>query len=58
VVRGAGAALSGVFQLESAWPSAQKNYARSTKEGQYYLMPLFLLTMPLIFLTLGAGGAV
>jgi sodium transport system permease protein len=27
-------------------------YARSSKEGQYYLMPLFLLTMPLIFLTL------
>src|SRR5262249_21782697 len=30
-------------------------YARSTKEGQYYLMPLFLLTMPLIFLTLAPG---
>ena len=27
-------------------------YARSSKEGQYYLMPLFLVTMPLIFLTL------
>src|SRR5207247_7166930 len=27
-------------------------YARSSKEGQYYLMPLFLGTMPLIFLTL------
>ena len=27
-------------------------YARSTKEGQYYLMPLFLLTLPLVFLTL------
>jgi sodium transport system permease protein len=27
-------------------------FARSSKEGQYYLMPLFLLTMPLIFLTL------
>jgi sodium transport system permease protein len=27
-------------------------YARSSKEGQYYLMPLFFLTMPLIFLTL------
>ena len=27
-------------------------YARSSKEGQYYLMPLFLITMPLIFLTL------
>jgi sodium transport system permease protein len=23
-------------------------YARSSKEGQYYLMPLFLLTLPLV----------
>jgi len=30
-------------------------YARSTKEGQYYLMPLFLITMPLVFLTLAPG---
>jgi sodium transport system permease protein len=30
-------------------------YARSSKEGQYYLMPLFLLSMPLIFLTLAPG---
>jgi sodium transport system permease protein len=30
-------------------------YARSSKEGQYYLMPLFLVTMPLIFLTLSPG---
>src|SRR2546422_1461757 len=30
-------------------------YARSSKEGQYYLMPLFVLTMPLIFLTLAPG---
>src|SRR5262249_15487708 len=27
-------------------------YARSSKEGQYYLMPLLLITMPLLFLTL------
>ena len=26
-------------------------YARSSKEGQYYLMPLFLLTMPFVFLS-------
>jgi sodium transport system permease protein len=26
-------------------------YARSSKEGQYYLLPLFMVTMPLIFLT-------
>jgi sodium transport system permease protein len=30
-------------------------YARSSKEGQYYLMPLFLITMPLVFLTLAPG---
>jgi sodium transport system permease protein len=30
-------------------------YARSTKEGQYYLMPLFLITTPLVFLTLAPG---
>jgi sodium transport system permease protein len=30
-------------------------YARSSKEGQYYLMPLFVVTMPLIFLTLVPG---
>jgi sodium transport system permease protein len=30
-------------------------YARSTKEGQYYLMPLFLITFPLVFLTLTPG---
>lgn len=30
-------------------------YARSSKEGQYYLMPMFLVTMPLVFLTLVPG---
>jgi sodium transport system permease protein len=30
-------------------------YARSSKEGQYYLMPLFLATLPLILLTLAPG---
>jgi sodium transport system permease protein len=30
-------------------------YARSSKEGQYYLMPLFLFTLPLGFLTLIPG---
>src|SRR5262249_54275529 len=30
-------------------------YARSSKEGQYYLMPLFWVTMPLVFLTLAPG---
>ena len=30
-------------------------YARSSKEGQYYLMPLFLATLPLVFMTLLPG---
>ncbi len=30
-------------------------YARSTKEGQYYLMPLFLVTMPLVMVTMAPG---
>lgn len=30
-------------------------YARSSKEGQYYLMPLFVVTLPLICLTLVPG---
>lgn len=30
-------------------------FARSTKEGQYYLMPLYLVTLPLVFLTLAPG---
>jgi sodium transport system permease protein len=30
-------------------------YARSSKEGQYYLMPLFLATLPLIGITLVPG---
>ena len=44
--------LSAFFSA-SAWRSGR--YARSWKEGQYYLMPLFLVTMPLIFLTLAPG---
>jgi sodium transport system permease protein len=39
----------------SALSLAVGAYARSSKEGQYYLMPLFLVTMPLIFLTLAPG---
>jgi len=39
----------------SAVALAVAAYARSSKEGQYYLMPLFLLTMPLVFLTLAPG---
>jgi len=44
--------LSALF---SAISLAIGAYARSSKEGQYYLMPLFVITMPLIFLTLAPG---
>lgn len=44
--------LSGLF---SAVSLALGAYARSTKEGQYYLLPLFLVTMPLTFLPLLPG---
>ncbi|MEI7685843.1 MAG: ABC transporter permease subunit/CPBP intramembrane protease [Planctomycetota bacterium] len=44
--------LSALF---SAISLAIGAYARSSKEGQYYLMPLFLVTMPLVFLTLAPG---
>src|SRR5262249_61405311 len=30
-------------------------YARSTKEGQIYLLPVFIITMPLIFLSMVPG---
>jgi sodium transport system permease protein len=30
-------------------------YARSTKEGQYYLLPIFLATMPLVTFSLAPG---
>src|SRR5262249_38148412 len=30
-------------------------FARSTKEGQYYLMPLILVTLPLVILPMGPG---
>lgn len=44
--------LSALF---SAVSLALGAYARSTKEGQYYLLPLFLVTMPLTFLPLLPG---
>jgi sodium transport system permease protein len=31
-------------------------FARSSKEGQYYLMPLFLVTMPLLAMSLAPGA--
>jgi sodium transport system permease protein len=39
----------------SALGIALAAFARSTKEGQYYLTPLFLLTMPLVLVTVAPG---
>jgi len=44
--------LAGLF---SAVSLALGVYARSTKEGQYYLLPLILVTLPLTFLPLMPG---
>lgn len=43
-------ALLPISALFSALSLALATMARSTKEGQYYLMPLMLLTMPLLIL--------
>jgi sodium transport system permease protein len=42
--------------LFSALCLACAAFARSTKEGQYYLMPLFLISMPLMMLPLAPGA--
>jgi sodium transport system permease protein len=39
----------------SALGIALAAFARSTKEGQYYLTPLFLITMPLVLVTIAPG---
>lgn len=31
-------------------------YARSTKEGQYYLLPIFLVSLPLVLMSLAPGA--
>ena len=41
--------------LFSALCLACAAFARSTKEGQYYLMPLLLVTMPLMMLPMAPG---
>jgi sodium transport system permease protein len=41
--------------LFSAVSMALGAYARSTKEGQYYLLPIFVVTMPLTFMPLVPG---
>lgn len=50
-----GAALLPVAALFSALCLALAAFARSTKEGQYYLMPLMLITMPLCVLPMAPG---
>jgi sodium transport system permease protein len=48
-------ALVPVSALFSALSLALAAFARSTKEGQYYLMPLLLVTMPLVLLPMSPG---
>ncbi|MCA9263797.1 MAG: CPBP family intramembrane metalloprotease [Planctomycetales bacterium] len=45
-------ALVPISALFSALSLALATLARSTKEGQYYLMPLFLISMPLLMLAI------
>jgi sodium transport system permease protein len=49
------AALIPVSALFSALCLALAAFARSTKEGQYYLMPLLMVTMPLVLLPMSPG---
>ncbi len=49
-------ALVPMTALFSALCLACAAFARSTKEGQYYLMPLFLISMPLMLLPLAPGS--
>ncbi len=48
-------ALIPIAALFSALCLACAAFARSTKEGQYYLMPLLLIVMPLMMLPLSPG---
>lgn len=48
-------ALVPVSALFSALCLALASLARSTKEGQYYLMPLLMVTLPLVLLPLAPG---
>ena len=50
-----GIALLPVAGLFSALCLACAAFARSTKEGQYYLMPLLLIVMPLMLLPMSPG---
>jgi sodium transport system permease protein len=60
ILRVSGLAWGAIFivllaALFSAVSLALGTYARSTKEGQYYLLPLFFIAMPLAFLPLAPG---
>ena len=48
-------ALVPISALFSALCLALAAFARSTKEGQYYLMPLVMVTMPLVILPMAPG---
>ena len=48
-------ALVPISALFSALCLALAAFARSTKEGQYYLMPLLLITMPLVVIAILPG---
>ena len=48
-------ALVPVSALFSALCLALASFARSTKEGQYYLMPLMMISMPLVVLPMAPG---
>lgn len=48
-------ALVPMSALFSALCLALASFARSSKEGQYYLMPLMLITMPLVLLPMAPG---
>ncbi len=50
-----GVALLPVAALFSALCLALAAFARSTKEGQYYLMPVLLIIMPLVVLPMSPG---
>jgi len=49
-------ALAPMSALFSALCLACAAFARSSKEGQYYLMPLLLVTMPLMMLPMAPGS--
>jgi sodium transport system permease protein len=49
-------ALFPISALFSALAFAVASFARSSKEGQYYLMPLLMLTFPLLFIPMLPGA--